>query len=88
MTKNFLQKLCCPFDKSDLNIQVFAKKENGDIHEGLMSCPACKRQYPIIFGVPIMAPEEYREPKSELPFYQKWQNQLSEETKKLLQLEQ
>ncbi|WP_394991957.1 Trm112 family protein [Emticicia sp.] len=87
MTKNFLQKLCCPFDKSDLNIQVFTKKENGDIHEGLMSCPDCKRQYPIVFGVPIMAPEEYRESKSELSFYQKWQSQLNEETKKYLQLE-
>lgn len=87
MTKKFLQKLCCPFDKADLNIQVFIEKENGNIHEGLMSCPACNRQYPIIFGVPIMAPETYREPKSELPFYQKWQHQLSEATKKQLQLE-
>lgn len=87
MTKTFLQKLCCPFDKSDLTIQIFSEKENGNIHEGLMNCPVCNRHYPIIFGVPIMAPEEYREPKSELPFYQKWQNQLSETTLKQLSLE-
>jgi uncharacterized protein YbaR (Trm112 family) len=84
MTKQFLQKLCCPFDKAELNIQVFSEKDNGNIYEGLLTCSHCKRQYPIIFGVPVMAPDEYRESQTELPFYQKWQHQFPEETRKIL----
>jgi len=81
MTKNFLSKICCPFDKSDLTIQVFTEKENDVIHEGLLSCPTCQRLYPIIHGVPIMIPDNYRENQLEQPFFVKWQDKLSLEAK-------
>ena len=81
MTTHFLSKLCCPFDKSDLHLQVFTEKEPDLIHEGLLTCPTCNRLYPIIHGVPIMIPDNYREAQLEQPFFVKWESQLSLEAK-------
>lgn len=72
MRRSLLDKLCCPFDKHDLEIQVFTHNENKDILEGLLHCPACKRYYPIIYGIPIMTPDEYRERALEQPLLKKW----------------
>ena len=72
MKPSFLNKLCCPVDKQELNVQVFAQHENGDILEGLLTCPACRRYYPIVYGVPIMTPDEYREKALEAPILEKW----------------
>lgn len=88
MTKSFFDKLCCPFDKSELSIQVFTEKENNIIHEGLITCPTCKRLYPIIHGVPIMIPDGYREAQLEKPFFIKWNDKLSLEAKASLMLEE
>ncbi len=38
-----------------------------------MSCPVCKRDYPIVYGVPIMSPDEYRQPRLEQPVLEKWE---------------
>ncbi|MEX2403574.1 MAG: Trm112 family protein, partial [Balneolales bacterium] len=56
MKASLLEKLCCPIDKHDLNIKIFTKHEEGEIHEALMTCPKCKRYYPVIYGIPIMTP--------------------------------
>ncbi|GAA4440691.1 hypothetical protein GCM10023188_38280 [Pontibacter saemangeumensis] len=72
MNTSLLNKLCCPLDKHDLEIKVFAQHENGDIVEGLLTCPACRRYYPIIYGIPIMTPDEYREKALEEPILKKW----------------
>ena len=71
MTKAFAEKLCCPFDKSELNTEVYLKDENGDVIEGLMTCAECNRYYPIVHGIPIMTPDEYREDWLERPFLEK-----------------
>lgn len=71
MKIDFLKKLCCPFDKHDLNIQVF--QQHGDeIKEGILTCSECKRYYPIVYGIPIMSPDEYRETALELPILERW----------------
>lgn len=75
MKKSFFQKLACPFDKSSLKLQIFAQKED-EIIEGIMECPECNRYYPITYGVPIMSPDEYREPSLEAPLLEKWEKQL------------
>jgi len=67
MTLKTIQKLCCPFDKQDLSLEVFTKDINDNILKGILSCPDCKRRYPIVHGVPIMTPDEYREFQLELP---------------------
>ncbi|WP_299758562.1 Trm112 family protein [uncultured Pontibacter sp.] len=72
MNPSLLTKLCCPIDKHDLNAKVFTALENGDIQEGLLTCPVCRRYYPIIYGIPIMTPDEYREKALEAPLLEKW----------------
>ena len=63
-----VNKLCCPFDKSDLVMTTKVTDIDGSIVEGIMLCDNCKRVYPIISGIPIMNPDEYREFALEEPF--------------------
>ncbi|WP_345948663.1 MULTISPECIES: Trm112 family protein [unclassified Mucilaginibacter] len=67
-----IEKLCCPFDKQDLKLQVLAKGLNENIVEGILSCLHCQRRYPIVYGVPIMAPDEYRQIQLEQPVIERW----------------
>lgn len=77
MNRNLLTKLCCPFDKNDLIVQVFKETEDQQILEGLLTCPHCQRYFPIIYGIPIMTPDEYREKHLELPSLKKWGLEIS-----------
>lgn len=72
MKRELINKLCCPIDKNDLNLRVFVKHEDGDIIEGLLSCPECSRYFPIIHGIPIMTPDEYRDKSIEAPTLERW----------------
>ena len=72
MTLATIEKLCCPFDKADLQLTVVSKDLNEHIIEGIFYCSSCHRQYPIIRGVPIMNPDEYREPALEQPVVNRW----------------
>lgn len=73
MRQKTIDKLCCPFDKSDLQLQVFSKDIEHNILEGMLACATCQRKYPIVYGVPIMAPDEYRQPVLEQPVINRWQ---------------
>lgn len=85
MTESFAKKLCCPIDKHDLKIRVFVKHENGEIIEALLTCPDCGRYYPVIYGIPIMTPDEYRDKAIEAPTLKKWGLQLEDsDSKKFL----
>ena len=77
MTPTFAKKLVCPQDKSELNLQVFATDKEHNIIEGLFTCNTCKRYYPVIYGLPIMTPDEYRQKELEMPVMQRWQSQLN-----------
>jgi uncharacterized protein YbaR (Trm112 family) len=68
-----IEKLCCPFDKGNLDLQIFAQDLQQNVQEGILSCPVCKRDYPIVYGVPIMSPDEYRQPRLEQPVLEKWE---------------
>lgn len=72
MKNSTIEKLCCPFDLADLSLQVFSKNIHSKILEGMLTCSQCGRQYPIVHGVPIMAPDEYRQNELEQPILQKW----------------
>lgn len=65
-------------DKEDLNLRVFVKHENGEIFEALLTCPECGRYYPVIYGIPIMTPDEYRDKSIEAPTLKKWGLNLKE----------
>lgn len=67
-----IEKLCCPFDKADLNLKAFVKDTEHNVLEGILTCTSCKRNYPIFYGVPIMAPDEYRQMVLEKPILEKW----------------
>ncbi|MBT1706488.1 Trm112 family protein [Chryseosolibacter indicus] len=71
MKQSFLSKLACPFDKEDLSIRIF-KQDNQEILEGILTCNHCNRYYPIVQGIPIMSPDEYRELSLEIPILEKW----------------
>lgn len=72
MQRKLLEKMCCPFDKGELQLTVFKEDETGEIYEGLLSCEICNRYYPIISTIPIMSPDEYRQRELELPVLQRW----------------
>lgn len=72
MRKEIINKLCCPFDKTDLTLKIMTyNEENQDILEGVLHCNTCQRIYPIICGIPIMTPDEYREKSLEEPIIKK-----------------
>jgi uncharacterized protein len=67
-----IAKLCCPFDKHDLHLKILAQDLEQNVIEGILSCDACKRNYPIVYGVPIMAPDEYRQTALEYEVTDRW----------------
>lgn len=71
-----IEKLCCPFDKADLELTIINQDETENVMEGLLICKDCQRVYPIIKGIPIMSPDEYREFKLEKPVLERWQKYL------------
>ncbi|MGQ3586224.1 Trm112 family protein [Ornithobacterium rhinotracheale] len=85
MEKRIIDKMCCPFDHSDLKLTIF-KMEGENVEEGLFICPECGRYFPIISGIPIMSPDEYREPDFERNFLIKWRDMLPKEIAHKVQL--
>lgn len=73
MKNSLAEKLCCPIDKHSLTLKVFLKDEADNIIEGIFTCPVCSRYYPIIYGIPVMTPDEYREKLLEEPLLKKWE---------------
>jgi len=71
-----LEKLCCPFDKAELDATIIAIDLNENIQEGYLYCSKCNRIYPIVLGIPIMNPDEYREFQYEQPLYERWNRHL------------
>lgn len=87
MKKDFLNKLCCPFDKDDLDLKIFVEGTEGEIIEGLFTCKKCKRYFPIVSGIPIMTPDEYRQQQLEAPILKKWIDKLPGEQMKDFRIE-
>ena len=77
MQPSLIQKLCCPFDKKDLRVEVFVRDTNDNIVEGMLTCTHCRRYYPVVYGIPVMTPDEYRQPELEAPILRRWKGQLS-----------
>ena len=72
MRMSTIDKLCCPQDKEDLSLTIITKDLEENILEGYLTCKTCKRIYPIVKGIPIMSPDEYREFNLEQPLLEKW----------------
>ncbi len=87
MTESLLEKLCCPIDKHDLDTHIFTKNEDGEILEALMTCPGCNRYFPVVYGIPILIPDQYRDESLEKPLLKKWGFSIQEGSAKPLLLE-
>ncbi|MEX2495029.1 MAG: Trm112 family protein [Woeseia sp.] len=89
MKDSLTDKLCCPVDKHDLEIEVFARDEvAGEILEALMTCPRCSRYFPVIYGIPVLIPDEYRDRSLEGRLLKKWGYRLDDgRTNRLLPIE-
>lgn len=74
--ETILDKLCCPFDKGELVLRVLEKDEEENVQKGLLNCVECERIYPIVSGIPIMTPDEYRESELEAPLITQWTKEL------------
>jgi len=82
-----IKKLCCSFDKADLKLTVITKDTQENIIEGILVCNQCKRVYPIVSGIPIMSPDEYREFSLEKPLLERWTNENISDNFRLIQSE-
>jgi len=80
MKASLTEKLCCPIDKGDLDIRIFTQREGEEIEilEALMTCTTCGRYYPVIYGIPVMTPDAYRERVLEEPLLRRWGLTLAE----------
>lgn len=76
MKPETIKKLCCPFDLADLTLTPIHTSVHGAIEEGYLLCGHCDRIYPIVRGIPIMSPDEYREFKLEKPLLERWEKHL------------
>lgn len=75
-----IKKLCCPFDRADLALTPIRTTLAGAIDEGYLHCGQCNRIYPIVRGIPIMSPDEYREFGLEKPLLERWKAHLNGKT--------
>lgn len=85
MKASLAEKLCCPIDKHELDMKIITQNEEGEIIEALLTCPQCKRYYPVIYGVPIMTPDEYRDKAIEAPTLKRWSKLLGEPVRNLIE---
>jgi uncharacterized protein YbaR (Trm112 family) len=88
MRRSFAEKLVCPFDKSELKLNVFSTDTENNIIEGLFTCSHCRRYYPVVYGLPIMSPDEYRQAQLELPLLMRWEKQIGGKLKEGFLLEE
>jgi uncharacterized protein YbaR (Trm112 family) len=52
--------LCCPLDKSDLELEVL-REDDEEILEGRLVCTDCDEEYPIEDGIPNLLPPDMRD---------------------------
>jgi uncharacterized protein YbaR (Trm112 family)/SAM-dependent methyltransferase len=55
MRRRLLNFLCCPMCQGDLTVAAW--RGTTEIEDGLLTCQACARPYPIINGIPRMLPD-------------------------------
>ena len=60
MKESLLDIICCPIDKSDLELTV-EERDGEEILEGVLTCTECGETYPIEDGIPNLLPPDMRE---------------------------
>ena len=60
MKDSLMDVICCPLDKSDLELEV-DERDGDEILEGTLTCTECGETYPIEDGIPNLLPPDMRE---------------------------
>jgi uncharacterized protein YbaR (Trm112 family) len=60
MKESLLDILCCPLDKSDLELAV-DREDDEEILAGRLVCTDCGEEYPIGDGIPNLLPPDMRD---------------------------
>jgi uncharacterized protein len=80
MRRKLLDILACPMDKHyPLQLLEFSSKEPDIVVDGVLTCSACQRFYPIIDEIPVMLPDDLRSKKEDMEFLAKWKERLPKE---------
>jgi uncharacterized protein YbaR (Trm112 family) len=61
MKESLMDVLCCPMDKSELELEVDDRADDGEVLEGTLVCTECGESYPIEDGIPNLLPADMRE---------------------------
>ena len=60
MKESLMDVICCPLDKSDLDLDV-DERDDTEILEGTLTCTECGEAYPIEDGIPNLLPPDMRD---------------------------
>lgn len=60
MKESLMDILCCPLDKSDLELTV-EREDDDEILAGRLVCTECGEEYPIEDGIPNLLPPDMRD---------------------------
>ncbi|MFW6017355.1 MAG: methytransferase partner Trm112 [Halapricum sp.] len=60
MNEDLLDIVCCPLDKSELELDV-QDHDDGEIVTGTLTCVECGETYPIEDGIPNLLPPDMRD---------------------------
>ncbi|WP_338728404.1 methytransferase partner Trm112 [Haladaptatus sp. DJG-WS-42] len=60
MKESLMDILCCPMDKSDLELEV-DERDDEEILSGTLVCTECGETFPIEDGIPNLLPPDMRE---------------------------
>lgn len=78
MQRKLLDILACPIDKH-FPLSLIELNVRGDvIVDGVLTCTACGRYYPIIEEIPVMLPDNLRNKKEDIGFLERWSTKLPE----------
>lgn len=60
MKESLMDVICCPIDKSDLELTV-DERDGEEIIAGTLTCTECDETYPIEDGIPNLLPPDMRD---------------------------
>ncbi|MDX1746743.1 MAG: methytransferase partner Trm112 [Halobacteriales archaeon] len=60
MKRDLMDIICCPLDKSELELAV-TEEDDEEVIEGTLTCTECGEVYPIEDAIPNLLPPDMRE---------------------------